>query len=264
MPPPPKRQKRPIVLSSDEDEDTASSTKEHLVECLSDGSKTPVRLLKPNGSGKTDRPLPTRSRPRPKATTKSGTTASTKTTPSPSPEKPVKKARIPKKEQKSRSLYTFFNAATQTQRANGRQEPEIPAVNVEDEDFIQDDSLDEDLRQLPDVQGKEDYVLDRRKHLRVSSQTQSTGLQAGLGGLPGASQRFMNKAKSPSTAGGENGPDTTGMKDLRPWAEKYAPQDLEELAVHKKKVADVRSWLESVMGGRDLKVGLSNKFTYRA
>ena len=262
-PPPAKRQKRPIVLSSDDDEDEASLVRKHLVEHHSDKDKASVNSVKLNGSGISNRPLPTRSRPRPKGTTKSSTLASTQTTPSPSPEKPTKKTRLPKEEQKSRSLYTFFNAATQTQRANGRPEPETQAVDVEEEeDFIQDDSLDEDLWQLPDVQDEENHVLDRRKRLRMSPP--STGLRAGVGGLPGASQRFISKAKSPSTAGGVDGSDTLGTGDLRPWAEKYAPRNLEELAVHKRKVADVRGWLENVIGGRNLKVGLPNKSTHRA
>ncbi|RKF82586.1 Cell cycle checkpoint protein RAD17 [Golovinomyces cichoracearum] len=36
-------------------------------------------------------------------------------------------------------------------------------------------------------------------------------------------------------------------KDLRPWAERFGPSSLDELAVHKRKVADVRKWLEDAM-----------------
>ncbi|KAI9927324.1 hypothetical protein ASPWEDRAFT_33253 [Aspergillus wentii DTO 134E9] len=39
--------------------------------------------------------------------------------------------------------------------------------------------------------------------------------------------------------------------DKRPWAQRYAPLDLEELAVHKKKVGDVSTWLSNVFTGRD-------------
>ena len=38
--------------------------------------------------------------------------------------------------------------------------------------------------------------------------------------------------------------------DARPWSERFGPRNLEELAVHKKKVADVRAWLEGVMVGK--------------
>lgn len=38
--------------------------------------------------------------------------------------------------------------------------------------------------------------------------------------------------------------------DSRPWSERFAPINLEELAVHKRKVGDVRKWLEDVIAGR--------------
>lgn len=38
--------------------------------------------------------------------------------------------------------------------------------------------------------------------------------------------------------------------DSRPWSERFAPTNLEELAVHKRKVGDVRKWLEDVIAGR--------------
>ncbi|KAL2020669.1 hypothetical protein VTK56DRAFT_8065 [Thermocarpiscus australiensis] len=38
--------------------------------------------------------------------------------------------------------------------------------------------------------------------------------------------------------------------DTRPWSERFAPVSLDELAVHKRKVLDVRRWLEEVFAGR--------------
>ncbi|KAG5984036.1 hypothetical protein E4U55_006265 [Claviceps digitariae] len=38
--------------------------------------------------------------------------------------------------------------------------------------------------------------------------------------------------------------------ELRPWSERFGPRNLDELAVHKKKIADVRRWLDDVMSGR--------------
>ncbi|KAL1898414.1 RFC checkpoint protein Rad17 [Ceratocystis pirilliformis] len=37
--------------------------------------------------------------------------------------------------------------------------------------------------------------------------------------------------------------------DIRPWSEQFGPTTLDELAVHKKKVSDVRRWLSDVLGG---------------
>ncbi|CAK7212164.1 RFC checkpoint protein Rad17 [Sporothrix bragantina] len=64
-----------------------------------------------------------------------------------------------------------------------------------------------------------------------------------------SSQRF----KRPIRPTGANGASNTNHhhdEDLRPWSERFAPTNLDELAVHKKKVADVRRWLEDVMLGR--------------
>ena len=46
------------------------------------------------------------------------------------------------------------------------------------------------------------------------------------------------------------------QEDGRPWAQRFPPSNLDELAVHKKKIADVRSWLENVFTGRDRRVCL--------
>lgn len=39
-------------------------------------------------------------------------------------------------------------------------------------------------------------------------------------------------------------------KDGRPWTDRFGPTSIEELAVHKRKVDDVRSWLENAIRGR--------------
>lgn len=64
---------------------------------------------------------------------------------------------------------------------------------------------------------------------------------------PPSSQRF----KRPIRQTGSNGTATSICdNDLRPWSERFGPTNLDELAVHKKKVADVRQWLEDVLLGR--------------
>ncbi|KAI0125808.1 Rad17 cell cycle checkpoint protein-domain-containing protein [Xylariales sp. AK1849] len=64
------------------------------------------------------------------------------------------------------------------------------------------------------------------------------------GSVPGltASQRFLRPPRPPR--------DPTLDDEQRPWSERFGPLNLEELVVHKKKVADVRRWLEDVMAGR--------------
>ena len=60
---------------------------------------------------------------------------------------------------------------------------------------------------------------------------------------PNASQLFR---KTPTPAMGLPSPE----EDHRPWPERFGPENLEELAVHKRKVADVQRWLEEVLAGR--------------
>ncbi|KAM3077352.1 RFC checkpoint protein Rad17 [Clarireedia jacksonii] len=59
---------------------------------------------------------------------------------------------------------------------------------------------------------------------------------------PSASQKFVKPAKTSA--------EPQEDEDMRPWAEKFGPTNLEELGVHKRKVADVRTWLDNVIEGR--------------
>jgi cell cycle checkpoint protein len=49
-------------------------------------------------------------------------------------------------------------------------------------------------------------------------------------------------------------PQPVGEHDRRPWAQRFAPANLGELAVHKKKVSDVQHWLEDAFSGKRLEV----------
>jgi cell cycle checkpoint protein len=73
-----------------------------------------------------------------------------------------------------------------------------------------------------------------QKRFKGSSQSASVGIPA--------SQRFVRPLAATNTAAADD--------QLRPWSERFAPANLGELAVHKKKVADVRQWLENVLAGR--------------
>jgi cell cycle checkpoint protein len=43
---------------------------------------------------------------------------------------------------------------------------------------------------------------------------------------------------------------TADMMQRKPWSEQYPPAGVAELAVHKKKVDDVQSWLAAALSGR--------------
>ncbi|AEO54426.1 hypothetical protein MYCTH_63866 [Thermothelomyces thermophilus ATCC 42464] len=68
------------------------------------------------------------------------------------------------------------------------------------------------------------------------------GTQAAAGG-----QKFLLSAKSNAS---RTGASVNDDDDARPWSERFAPVSLDELAVHKRKVQDVRRWLDDVLSGR--------------
>ncbi|KAK7951302.1 uncharacterized protein PG986_007030 [Apiospora aurea] len=78
-----------------------------------------------------------------------------------------------------------------------------------------------------------------RKRFRDGTQGE-TG--HGAGAVLTASQKFLRPPR-PTTP-------VPSADDQRPWSERFGPCSLEELAVHKKKVSDVRRWLEDVIAGR--------------
>jgi cell cycle checkpoint protein len=67
------------------------------------------------------------------------------------------------------------------------------------------------------------------------------------------SQKFLRTKSSAQNTALPPPPLSPTSEDQRPWNEKYGPNSLDELAVHKKKVFDVRTWLCDVFGGRERK-----------
>ncbi len=173
----------------------------------------------------------------------------TKASPKSSPEKANRWANKEQKENKS--LHTFFGRVTEEQRwARKDKTPPIVFGNGEAEDAIEDDSLDEAFTNLPDGEEEENKVLDRRKAAEPTSQNR---LFKAVSHVVVSSQKFAKPAK-PATKGGNAVPGHDGDVFNRPWAERFSPASLEELAVHKKKVTDVQNWLSAVLQGRDRRV----------
>lgn len=128
-----------------------------------------------------------------------------------------------------------------------------PAVKEmgDNEDLIEDDydSYDELFAQhftgekLSQLDGAEVVPASQDKP-PISSQTKSArSLQKSTNNA----KRFILQSKTPRC------PDLQNEQKL-PWAQRYAPQTLEELAVHKKKVSDVEQWLTNALTGKSRKV----------
>ena len=246
-PPPAKRQKRLAVLSSDDKDDIVIPNKHYL-------RNTPIDLalqdlkVRTHSHGENTAPEEriSRNQTRARGVLKE---ASAQTSRDSSPPKPARKAKEPKQEPKSKSLYSFFNRTTQVQRYGPKLEgrPEVADEVDEVEDCIEDGSQEEDLGKLRNGQDIPKRPLDRRKPHSVPVQSYETCSQEG--GRPSASQKF--KKLQGST---KNAHPFIKRLDTRPWAERYGPSSLEELAVHKRKILDVRKWLEDVLQGRERKV----------
>jgi cell cycle checkpoint protein len=228
--PPGKRQRRLIL--SDDDEPAGKTRKAP--------PRLPSRPLKPSQDREAVNQNKNLKRPKPKVPSH--------LIPKSSPEKRPKSVN---KEKQSKSLHTFFGRATEEQRwARKDKTPPVVIEDGEAGDDIEDDSLDEIFAQLADGNGDETKVLGPRTAAESNSQNEAF---KGPGTVISSSQRFMKPSKPEPNQG-----NTAFRLDndvlSRPWAERFAPTSLEELAVHKKKVADVQNWLTAVLQGRDRRV----------
>ncbi|KAM5465313.1 RFC checkpoint protein Rad17 [Microsporum audouinii] len=219
-----------------------------------------------------------------KSPSKASSVPSTRTTPTSSPEKKRKTVAKPKNnareenvERGDKSLRNFFQPATaeerwsrlqrEKEREKEKEKERHMFLELENdilEDMIEDDdSLDEILSQPPRQNGNKGGLagfhgypaLDRRKSSLPSRDAVSTGK---LERKPRPAKRFILHADgnglgplSQSTfasLGSSSTPAQTTAR--RPWAEQFAPVNLDELAVHKRKVSDVQNWLNEVFAGR--------------
>ncbi|KAJ5131670.1 hypothetical protein N7448_005828 [Penicillium atrosanguineum] len=184
------------------------------------------------------------SRPKPRA--RSSQAPSPRTSSSPSPKKPGSSPNT-----KSKSLHSFFQPATEGQRWSSQKfEPKrsLPTVSEAtlDADVIEDDydSYDEIFTQH--LTGRkpggavETKAKDEPKSRQPASKQSSRPNKQ-------PTKRFLmptgNSTRSQSPAQPVD-------VDKRPWAQRFAPSNLDEIAVHKRKVSDVQNWLEDAFSGR--------------
>lgn len=191
------------------------------------------------------------SRPKPRA--RPSQAPASRISSSPSPKKPGSSPNT-----KSKSLHSFFQPATEGQRWSSQKfEPKrsLPTVSEAtlDADVIEDDydSYDEIFTQhLTSVKtggAVETKVKDETKARRPASKQSSRPTKQ-------PTKRFLmptgNSTRSPSPA-------QLVEADRRPWAQRFAPSNLDEIAVHKRKVSDVQNWLEDAFSGRRREVSES-------
>ncbi|KAJ5086288.1 hypothetical protein NUU61_007595 [Penicillium alfredii] len=187
---------------------------------------------------------------RPKARSRPSASAPSTRVPSSSPS-PTKKSGTSPKQTQSKSLHNFFQPATDGQRWSS-QKFEAPALGSVTEAALEDDAIEDDYDSYDEIftqhmvgrpAGVTDDANSTQERRIGSKQTANPRKKTHH------SKRFVLPDSDRSTA---TQPSAARSRDLDqlPWSQRFAPSNLDELAVHKKKVSDVQNWLEDAFAGR--------------
>lgn len=160
------------------------------------------------------------------------------------------------------SLHGFFQPASEEQRWSSQRfvSETVTEKAGDEDDLIEDDydSFDELFTQhfmngntgiQSDAKSREkrdDDKLRQRPPSTNSDRSRKT---------TASNKRFLMPSSSESRSKSRpSSLDVASEEDKRPWAQKYGPTNLDELAVHKRKVSDVQNWLDGVFKGRNKRV----------
>ena len=150
-------------------------------------------------------------------------------------------------------IKSFFDKAAQKQKdrpSATRSTPVPEPIILDEQEAVEDDISDTD-----DV-GFEGPKLEKGLPIATGRKRKLDNLDGksiANSSLPAGSQRFLRPSTGlTSTSSSPISGHKTGV-DLRPWTERFAPINLEELAVHNKKIQDVRNWLGCVLQGTETK-----------
>ncbi|EEP76593.1 predicted protein [Uncinocarpus reesii 1704] len=263
-PPPKKRQRRLVVQSSDEDDTYLPLSSSITAPASQRGTQTRLtttesQIASAASKADTCAARTRRSKPQPKKTSSRVSNSripSTQTTPASSPDKrKTGKRPISDKSSSSKSLHSFFAPATEEQRWS--KAVENHTLDIVEE--IEDEECGDDLYNWTSARSynneaspqrvKHDEVnagltIGRRKASAYEARTQDEKRP------PARESKPVKRFLLPSQADLGTSPSTVVGDQLKPWTERFVPTNLDELAVHKKKVADVQKWLVDVFTSR--------------
>ncbi|KAH0365551.1 hypothetical protein KCU65_g6079, partial [Aureobasidium melanogenum] len=225
------RRKKTVLSSSDDEDDFVPTTHAEEVPAHDDVTETkPVRAA----------------RSKAKASASTSTSTSTTTNVAQSPTKP-RQTRQPKKsnieaqpKRANKSIFSFFNPSVQRHQASSQDSTSPPATanpDLKELDIEDDISADDATLSQPSQ-----IAQTIRKRKLIKDDTADTTRD----GPPAPSQKFRKVSGGAKISTNS----TPHPIDTRPWTERFAPVDLSELAVHKRKVTDVRNLLESALSDR--------------
>ena len=214
MAPPAKRQKQDTE-PKDEHSKALAANKTSLAKFLVSPKSKPSSL----------QPLPTRAK----------ITRSLTNSPSTSPEKPRKKPIFDEEKGKSKDLRSLFSRAVAQPKRKATESSSFLYEHV-DHDSISDG--DDDEISYAKASSTSLVGKNAKKRLKIAPSHATSTSTTNSGAIFLKPPPLPQRSKSPR-------PDD----DLRPWSERFSPNNLDELAVHKKKVSDVRQWLDAVLAG---------------
>lgn len=231
--------RKAVVISSDDEDDENTAVEDILSDNEEDSEEKVTAMASVSGNKRTQNAM---QRPVPAASTASKRIpATSQSQPSRAKSSKAKTNLPPAPEPKrgNKSIYSFFNAATQRQQSQPSVSPENSRAS---QDEFQEDILDDisgDDTSLMFSKGSNTALAVRKRKL------QNDGFNnVGEVGLSSATQKFRK------TSDGSKVPANMGVEGQRPWSDRFAPVNITELAVHKKKVQDVRNVLESALSSR--------------
>ncbi|KAL1883516.1 hypothetical protein Plec18167_002520 [Paecilomyces lecythidis] len=260
-PPPAKRQRRVVVLSSDDEDDSAISTGSHA----RSGPTKPQR-----GSSKAPSSSPEKNRKRkqvPDISTSSGVgSKSLHSFFQPATEEQRwSKSKAKSSSRASGSESTTAQAPIPIPKQKQLIDEQEPLEDIDD--LIEDDydSYDEIFSQH--ISGEKESFQEWNqgpkynksqgvKNNRSTGRSKQTWVSpptgSSLSKSTASSQRFLLPGDYTSAGNVRRASPAVSEPqhaESRPWAERYAPVDTDELAVHKRKVTDVQNWLAGVFSG---------------
>ncbi|KAI1128284.1 Rad17 cell cycle checkpoint protein-domain-containing protein [Nemania abortiva] len=242
MAPPAKRRKRNIVQTSDDEDDpkppvntltnylfSSPDAKTKNESDIIPTSPSPTRKSSRRVASQPSKPLkPLQTSSLNGSSTTSGKkSASASASPEKSRARPSAKSKGNEKG-KTADLKTLFSK--QAERAVTR--PPVKLDDIISDPISDDDDVGEHRAATVSHVGLTARIRFKDSHVSSSNASAATT----------SSQKFLRPPLPPR--------DPTIDNEQRPWSERFGPTNLDELAVHKKKVADVRRWLEDVMAGR--------------
>lgn len=224
----------------------------------SDQEKDSTEQTSTRSSGLSKQPVALSSRPKHQRPSVGRASSTRVPSSSPSPKKPGSSP----KTTKSKSLHSFFQAATEGQRWSSQKfETKRSLATVSettlDADVIEDDydSYDEIFTQhLAGV--KAEPAVDTNAQNRPSRTRRPASKQTASSRPKKQPKRFLMPSESDGSTRQSSPSHVPTEVDRRPWAQRFAPSNLDELAVHKRKVSDVQNWLEDVFAGRRKEVSV--------